>query len=120
MALVSGARLEPYGILSALGAGGMVEVYETEEVLRRDSHKWEPYMKASVRVREATLNDPVFDIHSSARRGGMNDGSAQPIPHALVVTVTDDSPDLYNKIAQRCRTMLEPLRPVIQIPVRSY
>lgn len=93
--------------------------YETEEVLRRDAHKWEPCMKASVRVRATTLNDPVFDIHYNARRGGMNDGSAQPIPYALVVTVANDSPDLYNKIAQRYRTMLEPLRPVIQIPVRS-
>ena len=38
---------------------------------------------------------------------------------ALVVTVANDSPDLYNKIAQRYRTMLEPLRLVIQIPIRS-
>src|ERR1700730_10133730 len=31
--------------------------YETEEVLRRDAHKWEPCMKASARVRAATLSD---------------------------------------------------------------
>jgi len=93
--------------------------YETEEVLRRDAHKWEPCMKASMRVRAPSLSDPVFDIHYNARRGGMADASAQPIPYALVVTVENDSPDLYNKIAQRYRTMLEPLRPVIQIPVRS-
>jgi hypothetical protein len=67
----------------------------------------------------AVLCVPVFDIYYSARRGGMADGSAQPIPYALVVTVANDAPDLYNKIAQRYRTMLEPLRPVIQIPVRS-
>jgi len=47
-----------------------------------------------------------------ASRGMGSDGSAQPIPYALVVTVANDSPDLYNKIAQRYRTMLEPLRPV--------
>ena len=94
--------------------------YQTEEALRRDAHKWEPCMKASVRVRATSLNDPVFDVHYNARRGGMADGSAQPIPYALVVTVANDSPDLYNKIAQRYRTMLEPLRPVIQIPVRSF
>jgi hypothetical protein len=93
--------------------------YETEEVLRRDAHKWEPCMKASVRMRASGLSDPVFDIHYNARRAGMADLSAQPIPYALVVTVENDSPDLYNKIAQRYRTMLEPLRPVIQIPVRS-
>lgn len=93
--------------------------YQTEEALRRDAHKWEPCMKASVRVRASSLDDPVFDIHYNARRAGMNDGSARPIPYALMVTVENDSPDLYNKIAQRYRTMLEPLRPVIQIPVRS-
>ncbi|MFN8579434.1 MAG: hypothetical protein U0163_00445 [Gemmatimonadaceae bacterium] len=93
--------------------------YQTEEALRRDAHKWEPCMKSSVRVRAASLNDPVFDVHYNARRAGMTDGSAQPIPYALVVTVANDSPDLYNKIAQRYRTMLEPLRPVIQIPIRS-
>ena len=76
-------------------------------------------MKSSIRVRATRLDDPVFDIHYNARRGGMADGSAQPIPYALVVTVANDSPDLYNKIAQRYRAMLEPLRPVIQIPIRS-
>jgi Subtilase family len=93
--------------------------YETEDALRRDAHKWEPCMKSSIRVRAGSLDDPVFDIHYNARRGGMADGSAQPIPYALVVTVANDSPDLYNKITQRYRTMLEPLRPVIQIPIRS-
>ena len=62
-------------------------------------------MKASVRVRATSLADPVFDIHYSARRGGMNDGSAQPIPYALVVTVANDSPDLYSRsrsVTARC------------------
>lgn len=93
--------------------------YQTEEALRRDAHKWEPCMKASVQVRASSLEDPVFDIHYNARRGGMNNLLARPIPYALIVTVENDSPDLYNKIAQRYRTMLEPLRPVIQIPLRS-
>ncbi len=93
--------------------------YQTEEALRRDAHKWEPSMKASLRVRADSLKDPVFDIHYNARRGGMNDVSARPISYALIVTVENNSPDLYNRIAQRYRTMLEPLRPVIQIPVRA-
>ena len=91
----------------------------TEEALRRDAHKWEPCMKKSVRIMASSLDDPVFDIHYNARRGGMADVSARPIPYALMVTVANDSPNLYNKIAQRYRTMLEPLRPVIQIPIRS-
>lgn len=93
--------------------------YQTEEALRRDAHKWEPCVKASVQLRANSLQDPVFDIHYNARRAGMPDVSARPIPYALIVTVENDSPDLYNRIAQRYRTMLEPLRPVIQVPVRS-
>ena len=76
-------------------------------------------MKASASIMASSLDDPVFDVHYNARRAGMADVSARPIPYALIVTVANDSPDLYNKIAQRYRTMLEPLRPMIQIPIRS-
>ena len=93
--------------------------YQTKKALRSDAHKWEPCMKSSVNMRATSLDDPVFDIHYNARRGGMADGSAQPIPYALVVTVANNAPDLYNRVALRYRTMLEPLRPVIQIPIRS-
>jgi hypothetical protein len=44
--------------------------------------------------------------------------SAKPIEYALVVTIESTDPDIYNKIAQRYRTFLEPLRPVIQIPIK--
>jgi hypothetical protein len=94
--------------------------YATEEELRRDAHKWEPCLKASNTCRASSLNDPVFDIHYNARLGGGNYVGAKPIPYALVVTVqAKHLPDIYNRIAQRYRTQLEPLRPVIQIPIRT-
>lgn len=93
--------------------------FETEEELRRDAHVWETCIKASDRMRADSLDDPVFDIHYNARRGGMNDRAASPIPYALVVTVQNKTPDLYNKIAQRYRTFLEPLRPLLTVPMRT-
>jgi hypothetical protein len=74
---------------------------------------------ASKTFRASSLNDPVFDIHYNARRGGASDRGAKPIPYALVLTVeTRHIQDLYNKIALRYPTQLEELRPVIQIPIR--
>lgn len=94
--------------------------FAPEEDLRRDAHKWEPCLKASKSLRATSLNDPVFDIHYNARRGGASDRGAKSIPYALIVTVeAKHMPDIYNKIAQRYRTKLEELRPVIQIPVRA-
>ena len=92
--------------------------YANEEELRRDAQKWEPCLKASKTFRASSLKDPVFDIHYNARRGGAKDQAAKAIPYALVVTVhAKQMPEIYDKIAQRYRTQLEPLRPVIQIPI---
>jgi hypothetical protein len=93
--------------------------YAPEAELRSDAHKWEPCMKASKTFLASTLNDPAFDIHYNARRGGASDRGAKSIPYALLVTVeAKHMADIYNKIALRYRTQLEELRPVIQVPVR--
>ena len=94
--------------------------YQTEDELRRDAHKWEPCLKATKTFRSTSLNDPMFDIHYNARRAGANDLRAQSIPYALVLTIhAKQAKDLYNKVTQRYRTILQPLQPVLQIPVRS-
>jgi hypothetical protein len=94
--------------------------YQTEDELRRDAHKWEPCLKATKTFRSSSLNDPTFDIHYNARRAGANDLRAQSIPYALVLTIhAKKAKDLYNKVMQRYRTILQPLHPVLQIPVRS-
>lgn len=93
--------------------------YANEDELRRDAHKWEPCLKASKNFRASSLHDPTFDIHYNARHRGANYLKAKPIPYALVLTVqATHLPDLYNKVALRYRTQLEPLRPVIEIPIR--
>jgi len=94
--------------------------YQTEDELRRDAHKWEPCLKATKTFRGSSLNDPTFDIHYNARKAGANDLRAQSIPYALVLTIhAKHAKDIYNKITQRYRTILQPLQPVLQIPIRS-
>lgn len=95
------------------------ELYPGEDELRRDAHKWETCLHAVVNKRGSGLKGPVFDIHHNARAQGQNDRSSNKIPYALVITVEAPSTkDLYDQVVRRYRTVLEPLTPVIQIPVK--
>jgi Subtilase family len=94
------------------------ELYPTEDELRRDAHKWETCLHAVVAKRGSSLKNPVFDIHYNSRLDGRNDASPKKMPYALVITVeAPRSKDLYDQVVRRFRTVLEPLTPVIQIPV---
>ncbi len=94
--------------------------YQTEDELRRDAHKWEPCLKATKTFRGSSLNDPAFDIHYNARKAGANDLRAGSIPYVLVLTIyAKNAKDIYNKVTQRYRTILQPLQPILQIPIRS-
>lgn len=96
------------------------KLYPIEQELRSDAHKWETCLHASKRKRAASLHDPVFDIHYNARVEGRNDGSLRRIRYALVVTV--EAPrvrDLYDRVVRKYRAQLQPLNPVVQIPVRT-
>lgn len=93
--------------------------YATEYERRVDFGKWETVLRGDDRFRSTSLAEPVFDIHYNARQGGAQDLSASKIPFALVLSIEVESmPDLYDQIATRYRTTLEPLRPVIEIPLR--
>ena len=96
------------------------QIYSSEEELRRDAHQWETCVKRTRGFLGTSLNDPVFDIHYNARKGGALYAGAKPIPYSLVVTVhAKNVPDLYDRIFQRYRTQLEALKPVIEIPIRT-
>jgi len=95
-----------------------VSVEEIE--LRADAHKWETALHKCRRMRASGLRNPVFDVHYNARIGGRNALSADKIPYALVITIeSQKTRDLYNKILQRYPTILEPLRPTVEIPIRT-
>jgi hypothetical protein len=94
--------------------------FASEEDLRLDAHKWETCLKASKTFQANTLKDPVFDVHYNARLGGAQSSQGKSISYALVVTVhAKQVKDLYNRIAQRYRTHLMALRPIIRVPIRT-
>jgi hypothetical protein len=95
-----------------------VSVEETD--LRADAHKWETTMHKNRSMRASSLSNPVFDVHYNARIGGRNALGADKIPYALIITIeAKRTRNLYDKILQRYPTILEPLRPVVAIPIRT-
>ncbi|HWB16823.1 MAG TPA: S8 family peptidase [Vicinamibacterales bacterium] len=95
-----------------------LSVDETD--MRADAHKWETTMHKARAMRGAGLKNPVFDVHYNARIGGRNAHAADKIPYALVITISSkNTAGLYNKILQRYPTILEPLKPVVEIPIRT-
>ena len=96
------------------------DVLVDETSLRADAHRWETTLHKSRSMRATGLRNPVFDVHYNARAAGRNAKSADKIPYALIITVESKTTgDLYNKILQRYPTILEALRPVVEIPVRT-
>jgi hypothetical protein len=95
-----------------------MSVEETD--LRADAHKWETTLHKTRTIRASGLRNPVFDVHYNARIGGRNAVGADKIPYAFVISIESrKTRDLYNKILQRYRTILEPLRPIVEIPIRT-
>lgn len=95
-------------------------IYETEQALRADAHKWETTLHASKRMRGTSIHEPYFDIHYNAREGGGKAGSSPDMTYAMIVSIhAAKMKDLYDRIFRRYRTVLEAFRPVIEIPIRG-
>lgn len=91
----------------------------SEEDLRKDAWKWENCLHQTNTFRGTSLRNPVFDLHYNARLEGRNFRPSEALAYAMIITVQSRSvPDLYNQIVRRYATLLEPIQPVIDIPVR--
>ena len=96
------------------------DLYTTERQLRADAHKWETCLHRQVGKLAQSLNGPVFDIHYNARSGSHDDANAGKIRYALVLTV--EAPrvrDLYDRVVRTYRAQLQPLLPIVEVPVRA-
>ena len=59
-------------------------------------------------------------IHYNARLEGRNFFPGEKLKYAMVVTVQAKSAvDLYNQVVRQYSTQIEPLRPILEIPVRA-
>lgn len=92
--------------------------FQTEEELRRDAWKWENCLHGEVSFLGKSLSESFFDIHYNARAEGHNDTKSQELEYALVITVeAKNVADLYDQVVRKYATLLEPLIPVIDIPL---
>ena len=93
--------------------------FSTEDEIRRDAHKWETVLHRQKRMRGSGLRNPMFDVHYNARDAAGPSSATDQIPYALVITVSAPRKrDLYDRVVRRYQTQLQPLLPVIEIPVR--
>lgn len=96
------------------------ELYPVEQQLRKNAHKWETCLHASVNKQSKSLINPVFDVHYNARAEGHDDRTIRKIPYALVISV--EAPkvkDLYDQVVRAYSGRLEALTPVIGVPIRT-
>ena len=92
--------------------------YETEDVQRRSSQKWDTVMHARRTKRITSLDNPVFDIHFLARVGGQDLVSQPKIRYAMVITVACAKvTDMHDRVLRTYATQLQALQPAITIPV---
>jgi hypothetical protein len=112
-------NVDPGSTLAKSEAFFQLKQYSEESELRIDAHKWETALLRSKRMQGSRLKDPVFDIHYNARAGGAPSNKPGRIRYAMIVSLdAPNSPQIYNQVVNRYRTLLVPLRPRIQIPLR--
>ena len=89
-----------------------------EDELRRDAWRWENCRHGSMAFQGRSLRNPVFDIHYNPRLGGRNFAPEDELAYALVVSVQAiELSDLYDTIVRKYATQIEPLRPIVEIPI---
>jgi hypothetical protein len=82
-------------------------LYETEEELREDAHKWETCISRQQRFKKSTLSHPVFDVKYHAReKGGEAQSGLEPLKYSLVVSIrAEGDVNTYNMVLQQNQTL---------------
>ncbi|GJC07074.1 S8 family serine peptidase [Aeromonas hydrophila] len=83
------------------------KLYETEEELREDAHKWETCISRQQRFKKTTLSNPVFDVKYHAReRGGEAQKDLPPLKYSLVISIrAEGDTNTYNLVLQQNQTL---------------
>ena len=70
--------------------------------------------------RGSSLRNPCFDIHYNARLECRNFAPDKRLPYAMVISVhAINIADLCDQVVRKYATQLEPLRPTVEIPLRT-
>lgn len=82
-------------------------LYETEEELRDDAHKWETCISRNRRFQRDTLLSPVFDVKYHAReKGGDPEELNAPLHYSLILSIrAEGENETYNKVLQQNQTL---------------
>lgn len=97
---------------------GKPKALATESELRRDAFKWENCLHAKTTMRGDSLRNPVFDIHYNARLESRSFSPDETLSYAMVITLrAKKMGDLYNQIVRRYRNILDPIKPIHEIPL---
>lgn len=98
---------------------GKTQKAMTEEELRRDAWKWENTLHASVNFLGKSLVKPAFDIHYNSRMEGYNHNPRRKLDYALVISVkAKNEANLYDRVVRRFSHQLEPIKPIVDIPLK--
>jgi hypothetical protein len=83
------------------------KLYNTEEELREDAHKWETCISRQQRFKKSTLSNPVFDVKYHAReRGGDAQSDLPPLRYSLIVSIrAEGDTNTYNLVLQQNQTL---------------
>lgn len=96
---------------------GQSKMYQTEQELRDDAHRWECVQKSSSNFLASTLNKPVFDIEHLVRDGGAPGLRNPSIPYALIVSITErGNENLYQSILD-AHASLQAMVPAIDVNI---
>jgi len=88
----------------------------SEAELRQSGQKWEPCIRNEIRMRGASLNQPVFDVYYHHRFEGSTHPNPRPLPYAIVISVkAPRHPQLYNEVVRTYNKNLVPLRPNLRL-----
>ena len=86
----------------------------------KDAWKWENCLHSTLQMRGSSLHNPVFDIHYNSRLEGRNFSPDHKLPYALVISVQARGvADLYEQIVRKYATQLEPMRPILEVPLQT-
>lgn len=95
---------------------GCKSIFGQGEYQLREAGKWEPCRRAEHRLQARSLVSPAFDLYHHSR----DEADDVPVPYALVIGIRAPRvADLYNQVVRAYSNVLIPLRPQVQVQVRT-